>query len=338
MISKKSFSKKVYVYPISLKKSNLNNPYLSDFIINLESEGYIIINKNEQGNPLFPLLKYLNKSNVFIFHWLENIPSHKSGFLQYCFAIFSLEILSLLNKKIVFFLHNKRPHSTKSKFQNFQSISILLTLKKKATHIITHSQEGLALLNEYMQKSKYIIHPTKNKLVENIIPDYKYDLLIWGAISKYKGVYEFLEYHKNNSEINKLKVKIIGNCSDEKLLIKIKSIISSNVQFENRPISFKELEILRSNVRFILIPYKSETVLSSSVLMDSLSYGYSVIGPDYAAFRDLKMEKRINVLTYANFSEISQLIKIQKNEFNYNDFLEEHNWSNFTKKFIKTIS
>lgn len=57
------------------------------------------------------------------------------------------------------------------------------------------------------------------------------------------------------------------------------------ISIEDRSIPFEELkqEIRRS--RFVLVPYAAESILSSGILMDSLSFGAKVIGPAVGSFR-----------------------------------------------------
>ncbi len=102
------------------------------------------------------------------------------------------------------------------------------------------------------------------------------DLLIWGNISRYKGVPEFVRFATQHSL--KLKTKIIGKCSSQELLEELRKESNEMISIEDRSIPFEELkqEIRRS--RFVLVPYAAESILSSGILMDSLSFGAKVIG------------------------------------------------------------
>lgn len=327
---------KYFIYPHSESLAKLDNPYIDDFVYNLKKEGCIIINKHRSGNPLFPLLSNLLKTDVFVFHWLENVPLYKHGNFQYIYAVFSIFLLKLFGKKIIWFKHNKKPHGLTNKIQGIESRHLIYLLKKNSTHIFTHSKEGLELLKKFSDKSTFLMHPTKDRL-QNKEKSFKHDILIWGNISKYKGVYEFLKIHKANKELNKVSIRIIGRCKDEVLAKKINNVITKNVQFENRHINFNELKSLYGIVKYVLVPYKSETVLSSAVLMDSLSMGFSVIGPNTAVFKELSYDKRINVLTYNELNEIPEKIYLSKTSQDYKAFLDQYNWSSSIKKIIAKI-
>jgi beta-1,4-mannosyltransferase len=328
---------RIFVYPCMDEITATKNEYINDFCENLEKKNNVIVNKNTKGNHLFPLVFHINDAEIFIFHWLENTPTYKYGFFQYIYSIITLTILKLYKKKIVWFCHNKKVHGLKNKIEEIQSNHLIRLLKKKANYIFTHSKEGLYMLDEYKCKSFFLMHPIKNRLHK-----YKYikeyDLIIWGTISEYKGILEFLKYIKSNHKMQDLKIKIIGNCLDENLCDKIKKTISKNINFENRPVSFEELIILRSKVKFVLITHRTETILGSATLMDSLSIGFSVIAPDIAVFKELKVDDRINVLTYLKFDDIPFLLSKQTKKLNYYSFIEEYNWFTFTNKMLKIIT
>lgn len=329
--------KKIVVYPSVDEMTAIKNPYINDFCLNLENQGINILNKNPKGNHLFSISPHVFTADVFIFHWLESVPTYKSGFFQYVYSLALITLLKLFGKEIIWFCHNKRNHSFNTKTEEFLSNHLLKLIKKKASFIFTHSKEGLEILDVYKEKTIYLMHPTKNRLVEKVFTN-KFDLLIWGTISEYKGILEFLLEVKSNLHLQSLKIKIIGKCENNLLFNEISKSLTKNVNFENRSVSFDELKTLRSSIKFVLIPYKSETILSSAILMDSLSFGFSVIGPNTGSFRELKEETRVTVKTYSNFNEIPNLILNSNEISNYENFLEEYNWSNFTRKMLNEIS
>ncbi|MDD2582992.1 MAG: hypothetical protein PHR66_13465, partial [Desulfuromonadaceae bacterium] len=218
------------------------------------------------------------------------------------------------------------------------SITLMNKLKSIAHIIITHSKKGLEDLKKEKHKSFYFIHPTKNR---GILPKTKQtnDLLIWGNISRYKGVLEFLIFNKNSKDLKDKKIKIIGKCSDVNLLKEIKEELVDNVSFENRSIDFEELKDCVAKTKFVLMPYASESILSSGILMDSLSVGACVIGPNVGAFKDLLSEKSINVKTFNNFNDLKKTMEIKYNfqESNYKLFLKRHSWQIFVDNLNQII-
>ncbi len=330
---------RIFVYPYTYNgtNSNTNNPYIFDFINSLKSQDFKITNEFSKSHPLLGIIKYVNSSDVFVFHWLENVKLYKFGLFQFLFALGILQVLKKKKKKIVWFRHNFKPHNVNSLLDQILCQYLINSLKSKADLIITHSKKGLSDLEKEKNKSFYIIHPTKNR---GVLPktDIKYDLLIWGNISKYKGVLEFLEFNYGNESLRDRKIKIVGNCPNSALLASMIPLLKKNVSFENRPIEFEELKFLVSETRYILIPYASESVLSSGILMDSLSVGASVIGPNIGAFKDLKEEKEVNVMTFNNFKEISSILGANTIDSDYTEYLNRHNWIYFSSDFRKLIN
>lgn len=211
-------------------------------------------------------------------------------------------------------------------------------LLRKADLIVTHATEGIKVVQDQypkaVAKTVFLHHPTKNRIEEYIPQPPETDLLIWGNISRYKGVPEFVRFATQHSL--KLKTKIIGKCSSQELLEELHKESNEMISIEDRSIPFDELkqEIRRS--RFVLVPYAAESILSSGILMDSLSFGAKVIGPAVGSFRDYATEPLLNVYTFHTFDDIQELVD-KANEATdiagYNRFLNAHSWNEFGKKF-----
>lgn len=65
-------------------------------------------------------------------------------------------------------------------------------LLRKADLIVTHATEGIKVVQDQypkaVAKTVFLHHPTKNRIEEYIPQPPETDLLIWGNISRYKGV------------------------------------------------------------------------------------------------------------------------------------------------------
>lgn len=331
---------KATVYPRNIQRDDIRiNPYIADFIHALERNGIDIVNPPHK-NPLFSLLFPKERSDVYIFHWLENVPDYKHGFLQTLVAIFLLLKAKLKHQKIVWFLHNKQPHATHHRRAKNLLIGLLL---RKADLIVTHATEGIELVRklrpEAVSNTVFLHHPTKDRIGDRAAsPAPQTDLLIWGNISPYKGVTEFLRFAAMHTQ--DLRIKVIGRCSSDNLYKELSQYADERITVENKSIPFQELEEEARNARFILIPYAAETVLSSGVLMDSLSLGARVIGPRIGSFYDYAQEPLINVYTFESFDDIPAIVRDKQqpvNTENYHRFLREHSWKEFGKIFAERL-
>lgn len=334
------------VFPnLNIPAGQRPNPYIKDYIAALNQLPEVEVINPPHKNPLLSLLfPSCRKGDIFVFNWFESIPDFKYGMLQSIVATFFLLFLAVRGKKIIWMLHNKRPHAEgRSGLKSFLSRLIA----RQASLIVTHSTEGAKLIHKDFPyasgKVHFLHHPTKCRLPhsDSQAPEKKlYDLLIWGTIARYKGVFEFADFVKNN-RISDLRICIIGGASDEVYQELLQRIPENITLIRERP-SFDELALFISRSEFVLCPYSPDTVLSSGMLMDSLSFGAKVIGPDVGSFRDYASSNSgLNVYTFKYFEDIPQIVRQKREEpvstDNYRRFLTENNWNFFAKSLIALL-
>lgn len=333
---------KVAIFPRLLTKDNpYGNPYIQDFVKMLEHHG-ITVDNPPHKNPLLRILPIKTTCEAYIFHWIEDIPSAKYGLLQTSAALGLILWVKSKKRKVVYFLHNKRPHGTGH--ERTKKIMARFMMKH-ADLIVTHAREGIEVIRgQYppaVTRTIFLHHPTKNRISNRDIPSNpESDLLIWGTITRYKGVLEFVRFairHHWN-----LRIKIIGRCASVELQEELEQVTKGHpyITFEDRNIPFEELETEIQKARFVLIPYAPESILSSGILMDSLSFGAQVIGPNVGSFKDYAQEPLINVFTFDSFSDIPSIVNQANKPLNINDyrtFLNSHDWNAFGKTFSQLI-
>lgn len=326
------------VFPNLIVKGN---PYIQDFIDALNrQEGIKVVNPAHK-NPLLSILSPKHWGDAFIFNWFESIPDFKYGLIQSVIAIFFLAIIKLSGRKVIWILHNKQPH-----VQRYGILKRFLAklIAKNADLIITHAKDGIELIREKhpyaIDKVHFLHHPTKNRLdyLKHHSPEKTYDVLIWGAIAKYKGVTEFIDYlHRHPEE--KMNVCVIGKCASTELYNKLTHMLPANVTLIHERASFDKLAEYISRSHFVLMPYFSRSILSSGILMDSLSFGVKIIGPHTGSFKDYSYETLINVYTFKEFGDIYPIVEKEKATSisleNYQQFLEENNWEAFATSLIQ---
>ncbi len=330
----------VFLYPFNdIQKTSMKNSYQDNFIRNLENNPIKIVNKQTKYGVL-DIITYFNKTDIFYFNFIENLPQRKFGLLQSLIFLFILLFIKIFRKKIVWVLHNKISHSESFKIVKKVLMIIMLNTSNK---IITLSKEGIEYGNKYTIKKRKISffnHPVENNLsseINNIDKDI--DILIWGRITKYKGVGDFLEFLLFKEKLNHLKITIAGKIDDPELRRKIANYkIKSNLEIIDEFITDNVLVDLHKRSKSVLFTYKGKSVLSSAALMYSLGHGTNIIGPNVGAFRDLKEFNLIN--TYESYDDF--LEKIQKNESHIdfeklNKFIEDNSWKNFTYNIYQIL-
>jgi len=333
--------RKVYIYPISKRmKTGIYNPYIDNFI-KYGKDYYLFQNvNNPSGSGIFNILKYLSKTDIIFFNWIEKLPELKGGFLQTCFLFVLLLYCKISRIKIVWTLHNRIAHSKEHLFFKKMIFTVMI---KNSDLIITHANDGKALVREYVKQPKHVFyfpHPVVANLPQHAIQK-EYDILIWGSLSPYKGIDQFLEFLYKKELQNKYQIRIVGKCFDEKYLTKLNTYTNQCILLEDKFIDNESLSQLMSRARLVLFTYNNDSVLSSGALAESVSYGALVVGPNKAAFKDLADLKYI--YSFENFDLLIDLIDhilsgekaIPKERFD--EFLKEFHWAEFAKKLNQEL-
>jgi len=330
--------KAVFIYPIGdSDKSHTKNPYISNFITALNKQVKVVNYKEKNRLGIIDAYRYFFKSDIFILNWTENIPSMKFGILQFISFVFLPFVIKLFNKEFIWVLHNKKPHSEGSFMANY----CMRISAKRSTKIITHSKEGVEFISDKynlidLNKVLYMPHPVYlNSIIDNSRNEITWDYIIWGTISKYKGILEFLTELSNSSFTHGKKILVCGYCPDSNYLKKIRNYESSDVTIIEGFLEEVELSSYIARSTCILFLYQESTVLSSGALIKSLSYKKQIIGPNIAAFKDLKELELID--TYVEYDDIFK-ININNNKMKVekiNTFVMENNWDNFATNLLK---
>lgn len=338
----KKVQKKVYIYPYSGRDEfGIFNPYVNDVVKSFGKQFTFVNTGSPSKSGIFDLIKYLNKIDFVFLHWAEKLPEMQLGKLQSAFLILMFPILRLRKIKVVWTMHNKLAHSHVGLF--YKKL-LFKQLVKNTDFIITHSSEGIKygekLVPGSSRKIVYLPHPVKNRM-SDLETEKKYDILIWGMISPYKGIHNFLEFLKEKNLTAKYKILIVGRVPDENYNSKLLSYTSDNIELRNQFLEDDELKALISQSKLVLFTYSKSSILSSGVLMDSLGYGAKILAPHVGAFADLQ---KINIVnTYTDFNDLPDLLDKKLKETNgtygsvLKEFVEKNSWDQFTTNVIDKL-
>jgi len=320
--------KNIYIYPEARSGKRLN-PYLDDLEAAIKTQ-YHRVAAPSMLQGVQALLFAIPKTDVFVLNWIEDIPKRRFGLLQVPFVFLFVLLCKWKGATIVWTLHNKLSHNP-----SFWTVRIIRLLYKHADVLLAHAQEAFTwyeqLLGPTAAKKYYRMHPTK--VYPELDPQERVnDILIWGSVTAYKGVDDFLEFLKDNALLHKYRIRIIGKFGSEAILEKVMKFQSEKVQIENRSISFEDLNVLIAQSKIVLFTYRQSSVLSSGALMDSISMNGNVIGPNIGAFKDLN---EIGVVrTYHDFQHLVSLLDgaVQSDLSHANShsqFIQENIWANY---------
>lgn len=331
---------KIYVAPSANRKVGYPNRY---FILLKEklSEHYEVLEADNRPRYAQGLALLVNsfKADVFLVSFIENIAFHKLAFIQYLMALCAIYMMRLRGKKIIYIFHNPHPHQG----ENWMSRSLTLHTARLACHVISHSKDTCAYARGYFAghginaaKVEYICHPIVDARFDGQRQNPEYDALIWGAISPYKGIGEFI----HNAKVREagLRVHIVGRCKNPGLLDYINKGIetpcATKFTFENRPADFDELPELIADSRHVLFPYIKGSISGSGVLMDTISMGGDSIGPNVGAFADLAADGVCKV--YDSDEEMLSLLQSPERISHeaLQEFISENSWNSFIEKIV----
>jgi len=326
--------KKIYFHPKMDNETVLSpNPYILDFQDAL-SKNFVIVNRKYNRRGVLDFFRYIFKTDIYILNWIENVPTLRYGKLQVIVFQFFILLCQIMDKKLIWILHNKYSHSLAKNPWTDLMFSVMM---KHSDLILTHSKSGIDFGQEFYPKKahkiKYIFHPIKQVFPKNLNSKKDYDFLIWGSISPYKGVLEFLHFVNQNKNFSYMKILIVGKCFDDSYKNKLEPYFSNMIILKDNFFKIEEVAEFASQSRFILFTYKATSVLSSGSLIDSIRMNSRIIVPDIGAFKDLKSLSFID--TYNDFEDILAIHKkyeVEKAPINsqeHLEFYEKNTWETF---------
>ncbi|MBT5492766.1 glycosyltransferase [bacterium] len=275
---------------------NDQNPYQFLTKTMFEQENKTLLIKN---NSLFPLLKNLKFDYLYL-DWLSPYCISSNifkTFIKTNLFLLQILILKILNKKIIWNVHNLYDHEKRSHYIDKQLHKIMFFLSTKIRFFSKSAKESF--LNYYNlndnNKIVSISHPRYNDFYNDFI--FKNDdlfkdiksgnanVLFFGNIREYKGINSLL----NSIDFNKLNVNIkfiiAGKKQDNFDLIK-----KNNITYFIQYIKDENLKELFDKSTVVILPY--EQIMTSGmlylcmyfkkpVLCPPLPFFVEVLGEDY---------------------------------------------------------
>lgn len=333
-----------YKYFFSPQPAAQKNDFIDHFYETLSKKVNVINYGKRPISMSADYLRYSLQADVMILNWPEDILHLRLGILQLFSSFIILAFFKLKGGKIVWICHNKQSHRKKYKWLRKITRSFYT---KISDAIIVMSKDALNYFFKVKHKVHFLNHPTylnpeiiKEDKTEAII-----DVFIWGTISPYKGLNEFIESYRRYK--NSFRVKIIGSADKIYFEIIKQKAQGLNIDVVDKFLTSEELVYYFENSRIILLPYGLEDTFSSGALIHSLCSNKIIIGPAIGNFIDLN--KSGACLVYENFSDLfsiinsllkdkdfyeQQLLKLRNGIKKYYD---SNSWENFIDKIVHII-
>jgi len=338
--------RRAYVYPYSGRSSSLvHNPYIDNFIEAARPWFHVLNDQKKSNIGIFDLFKYLFRMDVIFLNWIEDLPDKKYGVLQSGFFIFFLMLMKARSVKVVWTFHNKGTHGSIHRWLKSRLLRLMI---QHADLIITHASAGRDFLKQQGRLSDdqilFAHHPVMCYSNKRYDPSYPFsvDLLIWGALERYKKVDEFLRFAVDQGYNQKYAFYVHGRIRDpqyRELLLEFNQY--HNIEVHEGFIAFEQLYQMMNRTRLTAFIYSHSSVLSSGALMDSLCGTSAIIGPHKGAFADL--QKQGLIFTFKQFRDIFAVLESVDHQtltdLNHQKevFFQQNTWTDFAQKVYESL-
>lgn len=301
---------------------NYTNQYTQDVQKIIKSAGINIVPLKKY---IFPLKDFF-ACKIFNFNWIEdcldiNTENKLKLKLKYLRMCLLFDIMKSLNKKIVWTMHNKRPHDDgKCGYK----MKLMKKLVKCSSAIVVHCEDSIPALktidkNVNLNKVYVINHP-------NYISDYLdekfFDLkqefniqddecifMFIGQVRKYKNI-EILINAFRDLSLPKAKLIIAGKC-DETYKKGLEAIIGDDkrIILNGEFIPDEKIASYYRTADIVVLPYNQKSSLNSGSAYMSFSLKTTVICPEIGTINHLKDKSFVYSYSYSNDDEHCEKLK-----------------------------
>lgn len=299
--------KKINVYFIPTFSDE--NDYLKNITKGLTNNNVTVLSdgcidrRKAPFESIYYAIKY--KNYLVHFNWIENKVNNKTvkAYLNFIIIKIWISLLKLFGAKIVWTMHNKKPHASEKSnlIEYFYSYFV-----KKCDLIVVHCSESISILKNdmnYHGKTIFIPHGSYCSSMEKITNDNmeKLRFLYFGAVSRYKNIPILVKaYEQVIKNFPNVKLSICGKCRDEKLDLEIKNACDKNVgiNYNNKFLTDDELSKELEKCCAVILPYDKQSMLNSGSAIMAFSKGRSIIISEFGYIKDIKNRKFVNSYDY----------------------------------------
>ena len=295
----------VYIYP----PNDTQNDFIIDQIERWKQQGFVCVNS----------LKDFLKIDWFVLNWYENI--YVGSCFAYCKKLLFLYGLVLCGKKIVVYIHNKRPHVKYGAMPHYtRSERLLLHLIRRATKVVILTPTALQYFDgklhqtllKAQDKTLCVPHPNFDFLytVPTMVShDGNIRLLVFGQIEKYKGV-EIAIQAMNRLERKDVEMHIVGSCPLEQQRALCQLSTNPNTYFRFEFVKNEDLAELFSPFDYAVFPLDTTSCLNSSSVILAHSLHTPVVCPHIATLDEMPQQSYISYQYATQEEHIDVLAKI----------------------------
>jgi hypothetical protein len=327
--------KKAFLFPPLIYKKN-DNEYIYRLYKAINSLGYAISSNCFNKSGVLSLLLSTKRSYDLVYlNWygISGQTGSKALFIE-CVHFIVFLTHKLKGTKIIFVIHNFKPHVGSLYFKGFHYLYY-----RFSDIILCHSDVIYEIIPvRFADKIHVINHPTRPDYLSLGVREFHHkdiDFLVWGAMKEYKGIKEVVLYFRDHFPDTRL--ALVGLCTDNKLKEWILDFTKGHkmvVDFLN--ISDQDIIQYHRRSRFVLFNYSPNSAIISAAVMYSLSLGSKVCMKKSVQYKSLS--KLGIIMLYDDLMLIeSDIDTFAWDESNLNMYVNHNGWDSYKDKIYSLI-
>jgi glycosyltransferase involved in cell wall biosynthesis len=291
---------KLAVFPF---ESNYNQ------YINLMKHAY-----EKLGLNVVPFVGWHSREYSFVtLNWYEAVDD-VSLFIR---RIVILIKMSVERKKIIWTIHNKKPHDIKRTFF-FKLLTKMLILTSYRIIIHSKSTWGLTYFfkgnNKAIEKTIFVPHPNYIGIYGDVVADTvkgnKLQLLFMGAVRPYKNIELLIETVKE-LRLPNLQLSIFGETVDDDYKQSLQRLIGrdDSITTDFEFIDNDRIPMLMASCHLLVLPYNLKSSLNSGTIVLAFSYKRTVLSPAIGTLADIPDKNIFFGYDYSTHEEHREQLK-----------------------------
>ncbi len=249
------------------------------------------------------------------YHWLEFQDVKAAAGMVW--KLFCLLLYKLLGGKLVWTIHNKKPHRGKWLTLNY---FVRRWMARRADKLHVHCESVIPGLSQYFQvpSQKFFVHPhprfpahiyDRDKAISSLRKHYDLPVdtqqrlfLMFGNIARYKRIGEVINLFENLPSSNRLLVagKVKKGNGNYFASIRKMADRQKNIHLVDRHIPEEHISWFFNGVDYLI--YNHRHLIVSGVVELARSYKKEIIAPRAGCLQE--MESRSNLLLFDNQDEL----------------------------------
>ncbi len=277
----------------------------------------------QNGYNTYPIKKVFQNPRLFLsckifnFNWFEKADNARQFYLK----ALLLDFLNLTGKKIIYTIHNKKPHNIEKSYWSEKLMKKMCMVSDKIVGLCPDTEEVIEdICPDAVSKLVIIQHPNyisnyANDSRANFRKKYSFKeddmvFLFMGFVSPYKNLELLIETFKEITNPH-IKLLIAGKPCSKEYKEELEKQIGNceNIKVDFRYIPDDEMVCYYNTSNIVILPYHKTSSLNSGAVYLTFSLGKTVICPDIGTINALKDKTFVYEYHYDDEAKHAEMLK-----------------------------